>query len=50
MIGILTTLKNVIEWALPALPDDEIKSRLSDTARKLADRIADLAEIAKFGP
>jgi len=46
---ILATIRNLIELALPYLPDDELKSHLTETARRVDDRIADMAEAVKFG-
>lgn len=49
MIETLKLLKTVIEWALPLIPDADLKAHLSDTARRIDDKIADLVEAAKFG-
>lgn len=49
VIETLKLLKTVIEWALPLIPDADLKAHLSDTARRIDDKIADLVEAAKFG-
>lgn len=47
---ILRVTANVIEWALPLIPDEEIRNHLTETHKKLIDKMVDLAEAAKFGP
>ena len=49
MISALKAIAAVIEFALPFIPDEELSAHLSETARKIADKIADLAQTAKFG-
>ena len=48
-LAALRALLSTLELALTLIPDDELKAHLTETARKIADKIADLAEAVKFG-
>jgi len=49
ILEVLRVARMVIGWTIQLLPDDELRSHLSGTARMLDDRIADVAEDLKFG-
>lgn len=48
-ITALALFVSVAEAALPFIPTEDLKSALTESARKRADAIADAAEAAKFG-
>jgi len=48
-LEVLRLLKSVLEFGVRFIPDGELKTHLSESARRVDDAIADFAENVKFG-